>query len=42
MARTPSPQLCLPYTVDDYIADRLDLTGFPLTTDPLGDVDLDV
>jgi hypothetical protein len=35
MGHTPSPQLTLPYTADDFISDRVDLDGFPHATDPL-------
>ena len=42
MAGKPAPQLFLPYTANDYNADRFDLTGFPLTINPFRDFDLDV
>jgi hypothetical protein len=42
MSGTPSPQLDLPYTTHDYVADRLDLDGLPLAPDPLWHLDLDV
>jgi hypothetical protein len=35
MSGTPSPQLGLPYTANDYISNRLDRDGFPQRFDPL-------
>jgi hypothetical protein len=42
ITETPSPQLGLPYTGDDFITTCLDPDPFPLVIDPHRDLDLDV